>query len=109
MHESEKNMANFRELTSGETPVLVDFYATWCGPCKMMHPVLEELKEKMGDGLKIIKLDIENRANIKVVQQYRVRSVPTLMLFKEGKLLWHEAGARSTFELEQVIRQHVNI
>lgn len=75
----------------------------------MMHPVLEELKRKMGDSLRIVKLDIEKRENIKVVQQYRVRSVPTLMLFRGGKLLWHEAGARSVFELEQIIRQHAGL
>ena len=106
MTNHEEVMANFQELTSGDIPVLVDFYATWCGPCKMMHPVLEELKQKLGDRINIIKLDIEKRANIKVVQQYRVRSVPTLMLFRKGELLWHEAGARSTFELEQIIKQY---
>ena len=87
---------NFNEVTGGETPVLVDFYATWCGPCKMMGPVLAELKQRFGDRLRIIKLDIDNPANAESVRRYGVRSVPTLMLFRRGELLWRESGARRT-------------
>lgn len=108
MHSDEKVMADFNELISGDIPTLVDFYATWCGPCKMMHPILDDLKKKMGDKVRIIKLDIESRPNIKVVQQYRVRSVPTLMIFRKGNLLWHEAGARPLAELEQLVARYSN-
>lgn len=106
MHEHEKVMANFREMIDGEVPVLVDFYATWCGPCQAMHPVLEELKRELGDRVNIIKLDIENRANIKVVQQYRIRSVPTLMIFRRGEMRWSSPGARSAAELKQLLEQY---
>lgn len=99
-------MNNFNELISGDIPVLVDFYATWCGPCKMMQPILEDLKKSLGDKVRIIKIDIENRSNIKVVQQFRVRSVPTLMIFKNGELKWRESGARGAKELEGIINVH---
>lgn len=107
MQEHEKVMSDFNKITGDEIPVLVDFYATWCGPCKMMAPVLEELKKRFGDKLRIIKLDIENRNNIKVVQQFRVRSVPTLMIFRRGELLWHESGARSIDEMEHILSEYI--
>ena len=90
---------NFNEVTGGETPVLVDFYATWCGPCKMMGPVLAELKQRFGDRLRIIKLDIDNPAN--------AESVPTLMLFRRGELLWRESGARRTDEMAAILDRYI--
>lgn len=88
--------------------MLVDFFATWCGPCKMMSPVLDDIKKRFGDSLRIIKLDIENAKNANVVRQYGVRSVPTLMIFRGGELLWRESGARSANDLEAVINNHIN-
>jgi len=107
MEAYEKIRAGFDEATGGETPVLVDFFATWCGPCKMMAPVLEELKRRYGERLRIIKLDIENRSNIQAVQRYGVRSVPTLMLFRRGELLWRESGARSTDDMVRILERHI--
>lgn len=107
MTDHEKTLSNFNEITAGSVPVLVDFYATWCGPCKMMSPVLEELKQRFGEKLRIVKIDIDNHNNIKVVQQYRVRSVPTLMIFRKGELVWHESGARDTNEMERILMQHM--
>lgn len=96
-------MESFNDIINSEKPVLVDFFATWCGPCKMMHPVLEELHEKIGDKVRIIKIDIDK--NEQLAASYNVRSVPTLMLFKNGKMEWRAAGVQSVDTLEQVINQ----
>ncbi len=103
MEDFETIKGEFDQMINGDIPVLVDFYATWCGPCKMMHPILDELKKQMGDAVHILKLDIDNKANIKVVQQFRIRSVPTLMLFRKGEMLWRDSGVRSAEELKQLI------
>lgn len=103
--EHERATGNFRRLTGEATPVLVDFFATWCGPCRMMAPALDELKQRLGDRLRIIKIDIDNPRNAAIVQSYGVRSVPTLMLFRAGKLLWRESGARDANELERIVRE----
>ena len=97
-------MESFEDIIKSEKPVLVDFFATWCGPCKMMHPILEELHEKVGDKARIIKVDIDK--NEQLAAMYNVRSVPTLMLFKNGKLEWRTAGVQSADALEQVINQY---
>lgn len=96
-------MESFDDIIKSEKPVLVDFFATWCGPCKMMHPILEELHEKIGDKARIIKVDIDK--NEQLASVYNVRSVPTLMLFKNGKMEWRTAGVQSAETLEQVINQ----
>lgn len=98
---------SFGRLTDSDTPVLVDFFATWCGPCKMMHPVLYDLKERLGDRLRIVKLDIDNPANGDIVRQMDVRSVPTLMLFRNGQLLWRESGAKDVATLQRIIETHM--
>ena len=77
-------MEKFNEMINGEQLTLVDFFATWCGPCKMMHPILEQLKEKMGDDIRILKVDVDK--NEALSMQYRIQSVPTLMLFKKGEI-----------------------
>lgn len=81
----------------GDTPVLVDFFATWCQPCKMMHPVLEEVKRIVGDKIRIIKVDVDKHND--TAAQYRVQSVPTLMLFRNGELLFRQSGAMSRNDL----------
>lgn len=94
--------ASFTELTKSEKPTLVDFHAEWCGPCHMMKPILEKLKEEMGDGIRIIKIDIDK--NPAIANQYDVRSVPTLAVFKDGQLKWMQAGVRQVAELKGVLR-----
>ena len=96
-------MEKFNEMINGEQLTLVDFFATWCGPCKMMHPILEQLKEKMGDDIRILKVDVDK--NEALSMQYRIQSVPTLMLFKKGELLWRQSGAMSLNDLMQKISQ----
>ena len=96
-------MEKFNEMINGEQLTLVDFFATWCGPCKMMHPILEKLKEKMGDDIRILKVDVDK--NEALSMQYRIQSVPTLMLFKKGEMLWRQSGAMSLNDLMQKISQ----
>ena len=99
-----KSMEKLNEIINGSQLTLVDFFATWCGPCKMMHPVLEQLKEEMGDSLRIIKIDIDK--NEALMEQYRIQSVPTLMLFREGQQLWRQSGAMPLVELTNIINSY---
>ena len=82
-------MNKFQDIIAGDTPVLVDFFAEWCGPCKMIKPVLEELKKKMGNKIIILKIDIDK--NISLSSEYRIQSVPTLVLWKQGEIIWRHA------------------
>lgn len=97
---------NFSSLIAGEQPVLVDFSAEWCGPCKMMPPILKELKSSLGDQIKIITIDVDK--NPKAAAVYRVQGVPTLILFKKGKAVWRQSGVLQARQLEQVIAPHLN-
>ena len=99
-----KRMEKLNEIINGSQLTLVDFFATWCGPCKMMHPVLEQLKEEMGDSLRIIKIDIDK--NKALMEQYRIQSVPTLMLFRKGDALWRQSGAMSLSDLKKVVNSY---
>ncbi len=94
---------SFKELISGSQPVLVDFYATWCGPCKTMQPILEDASRKLGDKVKIIKVDVDK--NPAAANSYQVKGVPTLILFKDGKILWRQSGVVQTPQLLQIINQ----
>ena len=94
-------MGKFNEIIKSQTPTLVDFYATWCGPCKMMHPVLDELKQKMGNKVNILKIDVDK--NPAVADKFQIRGVPTFILFKNGKLIWKQSGGRSVSTLKQKI------
>lgn len=97
-------MENFNDIIKSEKLTLVDFFATWCGPCKMMHPVLEQLKADLGDAIRIIKIDVDN--NEEISAEYNIQSVPTLMLFKNGSIVWRQSGAKSANELKNLIAQH---
>ena len=96
-------MENFNDIINSEQLTLVDFFATWCGPCKMMHPVLEQLKDEMGDSIRIIKIDVDK--NNSLAMNYRVQSVPTLMLFRKGEMLWRQSGALPLSALKNQIGQ----
>ena len=93
--------SNFSEIINSGVPVLVDFSAEWCGPCKMMKPVLEQLKDKMDDKIRIIKIDVDN--NRELASKYRIQSVPTLILFQNGTTRWSGVGVMTSNYLENVI------
>ena len=96
-------MENFNDIINSEQLTLVDFFATWCGPCKMMHPVLEQLKDEMGENIRIIKIDVDK--NNSLAMNYRVQSVPTLMLFRKGEMLWRQSGALRLNDLKAIVSQ----
>lgn len=97
-------MKKFNEIINTDTLVLVDFYATWCGPCKMMTPVLEQLSREVQGKAKIIKVDVDK--NPQAAQQYGIRGVPTMILFKNGDIKWRNSGVMQTAQLRQVIDQY---
>ena len=95
--------ASFNELIQADQPVLVDFFATWCGPCQVLGPVLKEVKERRGDKLTIIKIDVDK--NQEIAAAYQVRGVPTMVLFQKGKQLWRQSGVLSKDELLKVVAE----
>ena len=97
-------MEKFYDIINSDQLTLVDFFATWCGPCKMMHPVLTQLKDELGDSIRIIKIDVDQ--NERLSMNYRIQSVPTLMLFRKGEVLWRQSGALSLNDLKTLISQY---
>jgi thioredoxin 1 len=98
--------STFSEIINSDTPALVDFSAEWCGPCKMMKPILEDLKSKIGERAKIIKIDVDK--NPQVASTYQIKGVPTLILFHKGQIKWRESGVVPANSLEQIILQYSN-
>ncbi len=98
-------MAKFRELINAEKPVLVDFSAEWCAPCKMMAPILEDLAKRVGEKATILKVDVDR--NPEAAQFYNVQGVPTLIIFKKGEIKWRQSGVVQAGQLEQLINQYV--
>lgn len=97
-------MEKFNDIINSENLTLVDFFATWCGPCKHMHPVLEQLKQELGDSIRIVKLDVDK--NDALAAAYRIQSVPTLMLFRSGQMVWRQSGAMRLNDLKAIINQY---
>lgn len=98
-------METFKDVISSDRLVLVDFFATWCQPCKMMHPILEQVKDVLGDRIRIIKVDVDKHSVTAV--QHQVRSVPTLMLFRHGEMLWRTSGVVSEKDLLDTIKTFI--
>ncbi|HEY4065088.1 MAG TPA: thioredoxin [Puia sp.] len=95
------NKKTFGDIIQGHTPVLVDFSAEWCGPCKMMPPILKEVKDKMGDKVTILKMDIDK--NPKVAASYQIQSVPTLIVFRDGQIKWRQSGVIRADQIKSVL------
>lgn len=96
--------SNFSDIINSEKTVLVDFFGTWCGPCQTLMPILREVKDDLGDKIKIVKIDIDK--NPKLASQYQVRSVPTMILFNEGQPKWRKSGVLQKNEIIRVIKTH---
>ena len=97
------NKQSFKDLIQGDTPVLVDFYADWCGPCKQQAPILKQLTERAGDQVRVIKIDVDKAQA--AAQQYQIRSIPTMLLFKQGKIVWRQSGVQPLHTLESLVKQ----
>ena len=97
-------MSSFNEIINSENPVLVDFFAEWCGPCKAMKPILEELKGIKGEKVRIVKVDVDKHKEI--TAYYQIQSVPTLMIFKDGKQLWRQSGVMRANDLSTILAQY---
>lgn len=102
---STENPTSFKDLITGDKPVLVDFSAEWCGPCRVMGPILEDLKRRVGEQATVIKIDVDR--NPAAAQAYGVQGVPTLIVFKKGQLVWRRSGVMSADQLQQVLAPYM--
>lgn len=96
-------MDKFKEITAGTTPTLIDFYATWCGPCRTMHPILDRLSATLGDRVTILRYDIDDPQNAQLVADHNVRSVPTIVIYRAGRVVWRGSGVVSADHLADTI------
>lgn len=99
-------MSSFNEIIKGETPVLIDFHATWCGPCQTLAPIINDVKNHFGDKLRVLKIDVDK--NVAASSKFKVRGVPTLILFKNGEIMWRQSGLMSRNDLKEKINPHIN-
>lgn len=95
----------FKDVIASKKPVLVDFYATWCGPCKALSPIISEVKEELGSSMRVIKIDVDKKQDIS--NKYKIRSLPTLAIFQNGKMLWKESGTKTKAEILNITRQFI--
>lgn len=105
MSSTKSKKKSFKELINSDSAVLVDFYATWCGPCQTLSPIVQEVAKEMGSQLKVIKVDVDR--NPAAAQQFQIRSIPTLMVFKKGKSLWRKAGLMTKRELLASVKRAI--
>jgi len=96
--------SNFNTIINSETPVLIDFFADWCGPCKMLAPILKQVKDDLGEDIKIIKIDVDE--NQMLAAKYQVRGVPTMLLFKSGKQVWRQSGVLQKDQIVSIVKQY---
>jgi len=99
--ETKQNTETFSDIINGETPVLVDFFATWCGPCKTMSPILKDFASQMGDRVRVVKIDVDKAPT--TAETYKIQGVPTLILFKKGEILWRQSGVVQKNQLVKVV------
>ena len=100
-------MSKFQELINGNKPVLIDFFATWCGPCQALAPILVDVKDDLGDAVHIIKIDVDK--NQEIAAHFQVKGVPTMLLFQKGKMLWRQSGVVSKNEIVSIVKQKCNV
>lgn len=98
-------MASFSDIINSDKPVLIDFHATWCGPCKQLSPIIQDVSKEMGESVRVIKIDVDK--NQSVAQKYQIRGVPTMMIFKEGKQLWRQSGVLSKEVIKAELQKHL--
>ncbi|MEL6810322.1 MAG: thioredoxin [Bacteroidota bacterium] len=98
--------SNFNDIITSEKPVLVDFFADWCGPCKTLAPILKEVKDDLGDSVKIVKIDVDKNPGL--AEKFQVRGVPTMILFKNGNFVWRQSGVVPKSQLVSIIQSHAS-
>ena len=97
--------SKFSTLVNSQKPVLIDFSAEWCGPCKMMPPILEQLKSELGDQVRIVKIDVDKNPDL--ARKYQIQGVPTLMIFQNGQQKWRQSGVMQAYQLKQVLQPYI--
>ena len=98
-------MSEFNEIINSSKPTLVDFYADWCGPCKLMSPIIEQTKNSLGDDATVLKINVDN--NQEVARKYQIRSIPTILIFKEGKVVWRQSGVTQKEMLVESVKSYI--